>query len=89
MAWLRDGSKALLWAAGAFLVAFALLRSELFGGLSPLTLPLTLTPVAAYRWHHSRRLAALVAGWELVILVAAALSVAWAFRDFKFRAIQG
>ncbi len=89
MTWLRDGSKALVWAAAALLVALALLSSRVFGGVAPFALALSLTPGAAYRWHQSRRLAALVAAWEVVLLVAAALALAWAFRDFKFRAIQG
>jgi len=66
-----------------------LVRAGLFSGVTRLILSLVVAPVVAYRWHHSRRLAVLVAGWELVLLVAAALALAWAFRDFKFRAIQG
>jgi len=89
MTWLRDIAKASVWATVAFLIAIAFLRAGLFGSVTPLVLTLVVAPVAAYRWHHSRRFGALVAGWEVVLLVAAGLALAWVFRDFKFRAIQG
>ena len=89
MEWFRDISKAFGWAVGAAGIAVALPYTGLFSGLAPVIAPLVIAPVVAYQYHRSARIAWLVAAWLAVLVAVAASLIAWAFRDFHFRAIQG
>jgi hypothetical protein len=89
MTWFRDTLKALGWAAGAAGVAAAAGLTGLTSGLGPVVLPLLAAPPLAYGYHKSGRVAGLVAMWLVALVAAFAGFVAWVFRDFQFRAIQG
>lgn len=89
MGWLRDTLRALGWAVAAAVLGVVLLSSRAVHGLIPHLLPLAAAPVGAYWYHRSKRVTWLTAAWVLVFVVATVLWVLWAFRDFRFRAIQG
>jgi O-antigen ligase len=89
MSWLRDTLKALGWATAAAAVCFCVLVSGVFGGWGVYAGVLVGVPFLAYSYHHSRRVAGLVAGWEGLFATAVVIWIVWAFRDFRFRAIQG
>ncbi|CAN5187531.1 hypothetical protein BH11PLA2_BH11PLA2_39420 [soil metagenome] len=89
MSWLQDALYALAWAVAAATMGVAVALSGFFGGLVPIVLPLVAAPLLAYRRHDSTRVAWLVALWEVVFVASAVVLLLWAFRDFRFRAMQG
>jgi hypothetical protein len=81
--------KALGWAVAAVALAVGAAFSGVTHGLAPPVALLGFAPLAAYGFHRSPRVAWLTLAWVLLLAVAFAAWVWWAFRDFRFRAIQG
>lgn len=88
MGYFRDALKALAWAVVAASLFFALAHSGWVLGSSSV-LPLLAAPLVAFRWHHSGRIAGLVAVWLLVLGAVAVALFFWAIRDLQFRGPSG
>jgi hypothetical protein len=67
MTWLRATLKALGWAGAAIAACFCVLASEVVSGWVVYAGVLAAVPFLAYSYHHSRRIAWLTAGWEVLI----------------------
>jgi hypothetical protein len=81
MNWLRDALKALGWAVAATALCVGVLLSAAIGGWEVYAVTLAVAPPLASSFHRSGRVAAMTAGWELLIVGGLVGLVDWLAGD--------